>query len=88
MGDSRIPLPTPPSGDAPPANPNKASLEISKALTAVIDADSEVKVAKLNLASRKKLGASPESIAIAEENLVKAEALLSEAQAAYSSLVT
>jgi len=88
LGDSRIPLPTPPSGDAPPANPNKASLEISKALTAVIDADSEVKVAKLNLASRKKLGASPESIAIAEENLVKAEALLSEAQAAYSSLVT
>jgi hypothetical protein len=88
LGDSRIPLPTPPDSSLPPSNPTRASAEITTALEAVTDAQNRVRSAKLNLASTRTLGGTSQAIATAQAGLVKEEALLAEAQQAYSSLVT
>jgi hypothetical protein len=88
LGDSRIPLPTPPDSSLPPANPTQASAEITTALEAVTDAQNRVRSAKLNLAATRTLGGTSQAIATAQAGLVKEEALLAEAQQAYSSLVT
>lgn len=88
LGDSRIPLPTPPDSSLPPSNPTRATAEITTALEAVTDAQNRVRAAKLNLASTRKLGGTPEAIATAQAGLVKEEEALAAAQQAYSSLVT